>query len=428
MTTWLPEDIEPDDTGELAHSEALHERYNDQNGAHLWVREGASESYVQGALAEVHDNGGGILELMGLSYGFSDPAGLLIELPGIDVIAQSGTTLHYTGSGECVRVDPDPFTVTQMGELRGFTIDGSGAAAGAVGIHQRNTGTTMAVPNVIVQNFNGVGSVGHRIRNQGTPAWNERQSGGRHHLSHNTVGLQLIGEGVQNSHFYPCWADLRVNTGEGQIGVQTKGTALVQGGYWRVIFNSDGDDAVFFDLLDSSAWGGEVQASGEQTNGAGTVGLRIAAGAVWAASGTRAFNGAMAPDQLDGFYYPPHEVTQDGRTLRMFPDPPDLAYGPAAGVSPPAHSLSGNPISNDAVGIIFGGTGSSPVVGDYIHVTYVHPYPSIPVPRITPFGAQAGYVRHTVSAISQEGFTIAVLDALPPGLGQYEVAFLYQVG
>ncbi len=416
-------------TGEVGHSIALNDRYNHLNGIHIWVPEGASEATVQAALAEVHSNGGGVMELMGAEYDFSDPVALLIELPTVSIRCQgsAATVLNYTGSGVCIKVEPDPFTVTQMGELRGFTIDGSGAAAGAVGIHQINTGTTMAVPDVVVQNFDGVDSVGHRIENSGTPSWNERQSGGRHHLSHNTIGLQLIGDGTDNSHFYPCWADLRVNMGEDQIGIQTLGTALIQGGYWRVIFNADGDDAIFFDLQDTSAWGGAVHASGEQTNGTGSIGLRVAAGAVWAASGTRAFNGAMGADQIDGAFWPPHEITQGGQILSMFPDPPAVALGPAAGTAPPAATLSTDPISNDIKGVVFCGTGTATAAGVLFTVTYAHPYPSIPVPRVDAFGIQAKYADFFVSAISETGFEVSVPVALATGLGAYDLGFIYTV-
>jgi hypothetical protein len=427
----LPVSITPGvTTGHDPHHEALNARYNALNGCHVWVPEGATEAEVQAGLAEVHANGGGVLELMGQSYDLSDPVSLLIELPTVSIWCQGSgaTVLNYSGDGVCIKVEPDPFTVTQMGELRGFTIDGIDAGDGAIGIHQINTGTTMAVPDVVVQNFDGVGSVGHCIQNDGTPSWNERGAGSRHHLSHNTVAMQLIGDGLQNSHFYHRWGDLRINCGEDQIGIQTKGTALLQGGEWHVVFNADGDDAVFFDLADTSAWGGLVWASGEQTTGTGSIGRRIAAGAVWAASGTCAFNGAMAPDEVDGSFWPPHEVTQGGHILSLFPDPPSVAAGAGAGASPPAPTMSTDPTSTDTKGIILGGTGASgTAVGELFIVTFAHPYPKVPAVVVTPFGIQAGYMRHFLSAVSETGFTIAVADVPPTGLGAFDLGFTYQV-
>jgi hypothetical protein len=414
-------------TGHIGHSQALHKRYNDMNGCHVWVREGATEADVQAGLAEVHANGGGVLELMGRSYTFNDPVGLLIELPTVSIWGQGSgaTVIDYTGTGVCIKVEPDPFTVTQMGELRGVTIRGT--SAGAKGIHQVNTGTTLAVPDVVVEGFTGAGAVGHCIQNSGTPSWNERGAGDRHFLNQNTINMQLIGDGTDNSHFYHRWGDLRINVAANQIGIQTTGTALLQGGEWHVVFNADGSNAIFFDLLDTSSWGGLVYASGEQTTGTGSKGRRIAAGAIWAASGTLAFNGAMAADEVNGGFWPPHEVTQGGRILALFPDPPTAAAGAGAGTSPPAPTLSTDPTSNDIKGVILGGTGSATAVGELFIVTYAHPYPKVPVPVVTAFGIQAGYLRHFLSAISETGFTIAVADAPPPGLGAFDLGYTFHI-
>jgi hypothetical protein len=79
--------------------------------------------------------------------------------------------LKYTGSGTCLRVQENPFTNVPASpapfsigsRLKGFAIDGNGAAAGAVGLQFGDV--VGGELDLLVQHFNGAGSVGVWLNN-----------------------------------------------------------------------------------------------------------------------------------------------------------------------------------------------------------------------------------------------------------------------
>lgn len=392
-------------TGHNAVHEDLAEWWNSQEGTlRRYVPAGATESDIASALADVHAAGGGVVELVGPAYTASSNPAFSITLPTVSLIGQGSgaTVINYTGSGDCIRVAPSPTTVVQMGQLARLTIDGSGAGAGAKGVRHIDAGTTMAFDDVVIRNFSGVGSVGCCIENVGL--WNERAAGSRLQLLHNTVGLQLIGTGVNNSLFYHRWSDLRLNVGANQIGIQAKGTALLQGGDWNVLGNIDGNNGVFVDLADTAVWGGIFWFKGEQTVGTGGKGRQTGGSAYWAASGS--FNATGCTDS--GNIISPWEFTPDGRLLHLFPAVPTVAMQAGAGTAPPAAVVGTN--SNSSKGNITVGTGASPPAapGVLFRVTFAHTFPVVPVPDVWAFGLAAAQLKPYISAVTATYFEVSI--------------------
>src|SRR5206468_6754789 len=94
---------------------------------------GATEADIATALSDVQSAGGGEVKLMGRAYTASGAVAFDIYLPTV-TFDMGGATISYTGSGVCLRVRMNPFTVAPAGLVRNGTIDGGGASAGAVGI------------------------------------------------------------------------------------------------------------------------------------------------------------------------------------------------------------------------------------------------------------------------------------------------------
>lgn len=411
-------------TGHNAVHEDLARWWNSQEGTlHLYVPAGASQADIQAALADAHGAGGGVVELVGDAYTLSGSSALEITLPTVSLIGQGSgaTVVGYTGSGDAIHVEPDPTTVVQMGQLAGFTLDGSGSGAGAKGVRHIDAGTTMAFDDVVLRLFDKAGSVGCCDENVGL--WNERAAGSRLQLLHNTVGLQLIGTGVNNSFFYHRWTDLRLNVGEDQIGIQAKGTALLQGGDWNVLGNIDGNDGIFVDLADTAVWGGLFWFKGEQTSGTGGIGRRVGASAIWAASGS--FNADGCTDS--GTLLSPWEFTPDGRLLHLFPSPPAVAMQAAAGTAPPVAVVGTN--SNSSRGNVTVGTGTSPPAapGVLFRVTLDHTFPVVPVPKVWGFGLAGSQLKPYISAVTTTYFDVSIEVAPAASQANTTYGFFYSV-
>lgn len=422
--TIIPDGLPGATTGHDNIHEDLSVWWNRQEGTlHRSVPAGATESDIAAALAAAHAAGGGVVELVGPAYTASSNPAFSITLPTVSLIGQGSgaTVITYTGAGDCIRVAPSPTTVVQMGRLAGFTIDGSGAGAGAKGVRHIDAGTTMAFDDVVIRLFDKAGSVGCCVENVGL--WNERAAGARLQLLHNTIGLQLIGTGVNNSFFYHRWTDLRLNVGANQIGIQAKGTALLQGGDWNVLGNIDGNNGVFVDLADTAVWGGLFWFKGEQTIGTGGIGRRVGASAIWAASGS--FNATGCTDS--GTLLSPWEFTPDGRLLHLFPAVPTVAMQAGAGTAPPAAIVGTN--ANSSRGNVTVGTGTAPPAapGVLFRVTYAHTFPVVPVPDVRPFGLAGAQLKPYISAVTATYFEVSIEVTPAASQANTTYGFFYSV-
>lgn len=414
-------------TGEFAASMAKNKRYNDLNGVHLWVREGASEAGVRQAWSDAHAAGGGAVELMGSAYSAALIDSLLWELPGMSLLGQgsAATVITTSALGAFLKVNPNPDTVTQMGSVRGLTIRGTGAAGG-IGVHTIDVGTLPAFDDVVIEGFTHASSVGflqEQVDGVGTTEWSERASGLRLHLNNNTVGMRLKGGGGDaNSFGYHRWLDLRLNLFANQIGIQFDENALAYNGIWNVLCNVGGDNAVFWDFLDNSGISGWGTVTGEQTSGTGLIGRRLAAGATWAMSGY--YNVLGAVDSGSRFF-PPMEIDGNGRTHHRYPELIGAVPAAGAGAGAPTPVLTANGGCNDIRGTILFGTGTSPNFGDQVTVTWNTPFVVPPVVTLTALGRPTSLLGPHLASATTTGMVIG-LDNAPAAsqaAGTYGVTY-----
>lgn len=102
---------------------------------------------------------GGIIRLPAGTYKVAST--VTIAKPGVYLAGDGmlATVINYTGSGDCIRMySPNSYTAGWGGGIRDLTIDGSGASAGACGIHAGDIYQLQF--NVGVRLFQGTGSKG----------------------------------------------------------------------------------------------------------------------------------------------------------------------------------------------------------------------------------------------------------------------------
>lgn len=370
------------------------------------------------ALADANSAGGTIIVPAGAytssTLGTVTSQRVSIEGPG----GPQATRITHTGTGNLLTFAPNPQGVDQMGTVRGIRFLGN-ANAGTRAIRCVDCGVLPDFEDVVISGFNGSGSVGIDIEN--VAIWNERGSGRRVSLEHNTIGMRLTGGGPSNSLFYHRWLDLRLNIAANQIGIQARGTALLQGGIFNITVNMDGSNGVVMDLADTASWGGDVYLSGEQTTGTGGILRRLAAGAYWAASGAVGVVGCVDSGTVANIWSPFERFGT--HVHHLFPAVPSVTMGAAAGTSPPTPTISGN----DTRLWVAGGSGTGPAPGPYMTVTYQTPYSQVPFPTLTPYGAIAAACQPYILTFTTTGFVIGVVNAPPASSGAGTISFVCHV-
>jgi hypothetical protein len=115
---------------------------------------------------------------------------------GVTLLFDPGTVINYTGSGDCLRVyNTDTTGIYTGNNILGLPIiDGTGAAAGACGLHLGDQRADRI--EVRVRNFSGAGSIGIHLDNQN--AWTE-ECFGYFWLSNNTQNLVFDVSGATTS-------------------------------------------------------------------------------------------------------------------------------------------------------------------------------------------------------------------------------------
>jgi hypothetical protein len=140
------------------------------------------------------------------------------------------TSLEYTGSGDAIVWQMQPFAIQKAGILKGFTLKGPGNNV-QNGIR---TGTVIAATfeDLVVNNFRGPNSTGilfENLMSPNLPTWTERTVIrdvfiGYPHTG-NTTGMAFTMNGGGNSFGYTFISDVWLNVDKGQVGVRwAKGT------------------------------------------------------------------------------------------------------------------------------------------------------------------------------------------------------------
>jgi len=268
----LPTSITPSvTTGHVGHHQWIDQLWDTELAAsNLKVAPGASEADIAAIIAIAHAAGGGLIEFMGTAYTFSGAVAIDIADPFVSVKFQPGTVLTYTGSGVCLRVRMDPFTIAPAGKITGpVTIDGTGSAAGAVGIE---TGQIVGAgwDGVTVVNFDGAGSVGWDFNNASASTWTERCHFVRCDARNNEIDYRFRAHASAPSFLYNEFADLRFNIGSGQTALKTESPAQLFDCELHFAGNV-ADDGTVFDLAAQSVVRPRCHVAIEQTGGSGGV-------------------------------------------------------------------------------------------------------------------------------------------------------------
>lgn len=231
-----------------------------------------TQADIAQALIDAHAAGYGTVRLMGTAYTATGAAGTAafdITLPTVN-LDLGGATITYTGSGICLRKRMDPMTNAKAGFVVNGTIDGTGAAAGAVGIESGNV-VGASWDGVVVQNFTGAGSVGWDFRNSAAPTvgWMERC---RFVVDsrNNKICYRFRADSGQSSYLYNDFADMRFNVDAGQTAFQTVSPSQVFDCQLNLRGNVDNAGTIF-DLAGDSVVRPRCHITIEQTNGTGAV-------------------------------------------------------------------------------------------------------------------------------------------------------------
>lgn len=230
------------------------------------VPAGASQADLADALAAAHARGYGRVRFHGDSLSATGAAGTVafdIYLPTVD-LDLGGATIYYTGAGICLRKRMDPFTITNAGEVCNGTIDGSGAAAGAIGIQ---TGAVIRAGwvGVTVQNFDKAGSVNWDQYNEAANTWMERCRFERCDSRNGTVTWQWRAHASSPSFLYNDYSDARFDVEPGQTAFKTISPAQV----FDPVFGFRGNcknGSTVFDLASTSILRPMMAFSVEQTD------------------------------------------------------------------------------------------------------------------------------------------------------------------
>lgn len=139
------------------------------------------------------------------------------------------TSLEYTGVGDAIVWQMQPFSIQKAGTVKGFTLKGSGQSAGN-GIRS-GTVVGATLEDLVINNFRGRDSAGILFENLKVqlPAWTERTvirdvHIGIPHIGNTTAMAFMIHDGG-NSFGYNDISDVWLNVEKGQSGVRWgKGT------------------------------------------------------------------------------------------------------------------------------------------------------------------------------------------------------------
>jgi hypothetical protein len=136
------------------------------------------------------------------------------------------TKISYTGTGTCVAAFDSSFSSTLSfgGRFSGFTIDGTGAGASAVGMSWGNLGTARC-SDIEIKNFTGGSAVGLKFKNGTTNVnWSEEAEWAGVLVSNNTVNV-LYDTGSFDYSLY----QFVIQANAGQDGIRFQNDASLEG-------------------------------------------------------------------------------------------------------------------------------------------------------------------------------------------------------
>jgi hypothetical protein len=209
--------------------------------------------------AAIADCGGQCLILVPAgNFNFSTT--IIIKNPATSLVGagSAATTLNYTGSGDAILWQINPFTIVQAGRISGFTIGNNGSARN--GIHSGSI-VGAQFDDLHVVGFTGSGSAGILLENAPTNdatvppcCWSERNLFTRVHLDNNTIGLRMTVNGGTNSFGYNRFLDLRLNVNANQVGISAENNGVLYNATMIAMANVGGTGGTVLSLSGNTTW------------------------------------------------------------------------------------------------------------------------------------------------------------------------------
>lgn len=189
-----------------------------------------------------------------------------IGKPGISLrgAGSGATVLNYVGSGDAIRVQMNPFVITQAGKIEGLTINCNSCAAGANGLHVGDV-IGLRLIDLHVENFSGTGSA--CLWSDNVSGWTERGSEQAVHLDNcTTLHRWTNTANTQSSSSFGHWplVEERWNLTGSQTGWSIEGGSVYDGGLFSFTGNAQGPNTLLSVSGTQYSGGGGTTASASQ--------------------------------------------------------------------------------------------------------------------------------------------------------------------
>jgi hypothetical protein len=275
------------------------------------------------------------------------------------------TVLNFTGSGDAILWQMNPYTVTQAGKISGISIHGT--PQGTSGIHSGSIAGA-SFEDLHIDGFTASSASCLWLDNV-NHGWMERTVMSRVELGFPGTGgcakdMKMTRTGGTNSFGYNRWTDLKLNVNAGQIGISSESPLFFYHSQLSLTCNASAANGICISLTGKSNWDLNVyNLVGENSVGGGT-GVFVDAGSSFRGYGFIDFPN-MALTNENGATFggtfrilgAPVNVTKDGGTISNF-----LGSGVSATVYPAAVAGMDTPAG---YGILSGANIQSPYVSMY---------------------------------------------------------------
>jgi hypothetical protein len=275
------------------------------------------------------------------------------------------TVLNFTGSGDAILWQMNPYTITQAGKISGISIHGT--SKGTSGIHSGSIAGA-SFEDIHIDGFTAAGAACLWLDNV-NHGWMERTVMSRVELGFPGTGgcaknMKMTTTGGTNSFGYNRWTDLKLNVNGGQIGVSSESPLFFYHSQLSLTCNAAAATGVCISLTGKSNWDLNVYDLVGENSVSGGTGVFVAAGSAFRGYGFVDFPN-MALTNANGATFggtfrilgAPASVTKDGGTISNF-----LGSGASATVY---SALVAGMDSPTGYGILSGANIQSPYVSMY---------------------------------------------------------------
>jgi hypothetical protein len=272
------------------------------------------------------------------------------------------TVLNFTGSGDAILWQMNPYTITQAGKISGISIHGT--SKGTSGIHSGSIAGA-SFEDIHIDGFTASSASCLWLDNV-NHGWMERTVMSRVELGFAGTGgctknMKMTTTGGTDSFGYNRWTDLKLNVNGGQIGVSSESQLYFYHSQLSLTCNASAATGVCISLTGKSSWNLNVYNLVGENSVSGGTGVFVAAGSSLRGYGFVSFPN-MALTNANGATFggtfrilgAPVDASKDGGTISNF-----LGSGVSATVYPAAVAGVDSP---EGYGILSGTNIASPYV------------------------------------------------------------------